>query len=127
MLVRDTRGAARAAGVGDRSFDVGVLMGTKIYVGNLPYQCDEAQLRALFEADGRTVTEVAIITDRMTGQPRGFAFVQMGSDQDATKAIDALHGSIFGGRTLTVNEARAKENAGSGSARGGGRGGGREA
>jgi RNA recognition motif-containing protein len=102
-------------------------MGTKIYVGNLPYQCDEAQLRALFEADGRTVTEVAIITDRMTGQPRGFAFVQMGSDEDATKAIDALHGSIFGGRTLTVNEARAKEGAGSGSARGGGRGGGREA
>jgi RNA recognition motif-containing protein len=100
-------------------------MGTKVYVGNLPYQCDEEQLRALFAADGRTVTEVAIITDRMTGQPRGFAFVQMASEEDATKAIDALHGSIFGGRTLTVNEARAKESGNAnptGNARGGGRG-----
>jgi cold-inducible RNA-binding protein len=96
-------------------------MGTKIYVGNLPYQCDEEQLRALFETDGRTVTEVAIITDRMTGQPRGFAFVQMATDDDAAKAIEALHGSIFGGRTLTVNEARAKEG-GSGGGGGGFRG-----
>jgi cold-inducible RNA-binding protein len=103
-------------------------MGTKVYVGNLPYQCDEEQLRALFEGEERTVTEVAIITDRMTGQPRGFAFVQMASEQDAAKAIEALHGSIFGGRTLTVNEARAKDGGGSSSAgRGGGRGGGREA
>lgn len=96
-------------------------MGTKIYVGNLPYTCDEEQLRALFETDGRTVTEVAIITDRMTGQPRGFAFVQMANENEAKQAIDALHGSIFGGRTLTVNEARAKEGGGGG---GGGRGGG---
>ena len=73
----------------------------------------------LFETEGRAVTEVAIITDRMTGQPRGFAFVQMASEGDAAKAIEALHGSVFGGRTLTVNEARAKDG-------GGGRGGRRE-
>jgi RNA recognition motif-containing protein len=96
-------------------------MGTKIYVGNLPYSCDEEQLRSLFGADGRTVADVAIITDRMTGQPRGFAFVQMATEDDAKKAIDALHGSSFGGRTLTVNEARPREGGGGG---GGGRGGG---
>ena len=89
-------------------------MGTKIYVGNLPYTCDEEGLRALFAADGRNVSEVAIITDRMTGQPRGFAFVVMATYNDAKQAIDALHGSSFGGRTLTVNEARAKEGGGGG-------------
>lgn len=108
-------------------------MGTKVYVGNLPYSCDEEQLKALFETDGRTVTEVAIITDRMTGQPRGFAFVQMSTESEAKQVIDALHGSIFGGRTLTVNEARAKEGGGggagprSGRSGGGGRGGRRDA
>jgi RNA recognition motif-containing protein len=96
-------------------------MGTKIYVGNLPYTCDEAQLRDLFGADGRNVTEVAIITDRMTGQPRGFAFVNMASDAEAKSAITALHGSQFGGRTLTVNEAKPREGGGGG---GGGYGGG---
>ncbi|WP_394844320.1 RNA-binding protein [Pendulispora brunnea] len=96
-------------------------MGTKVYVGNLPYTCDESQLRDLFAADGRNVADVAIIHDRMTGQPRGFAFVQMASDDDAKRAIDALHGFVFGGRTLTVNEARPREGAG-----GGGGGGGRE-
>jgi RNA recognition motif-containing protein len=94
-------------------------MATKIYVGNLPYTCDEAQLRDLFGADGRNVTEVAIITDRMTGQPRGFAFVNMASDADAKSAIDSLHGSVFGGRTLTVNEARPREGGGGGGGGGG--------
>jgi RNA recognition motif-containing protein len=116
-------------------------MGTKIYVGNLPYTCDEDQLRTLFGGDSRSVADVAIITDRMTGQPRGFAFVQMASDDDAKRAIDALHGFVFGGRTLTVNEARPREgggggggggngygsNGGGGGGRGGGgRGGGRD-
>ncbi len=96
-------------------------MTTKIYVGNLPYTCDDQQLRDLFGADGRAVTDVAIITDKMTGQPRGFAFVNMASADDAKRAIDALHGSQFGGRTLTVNEARPKEGGGGG---GGGYGGG---
>jgi len=81
-------------------------MSTKIYVGNLPYTCDDEQLKALFSEGGRVVEEVAIITDRVTGQPRGFAFVQMAN---AARAIEALNGSSFGGRTLTVNEARAKE------------------
>ena len=97
-------------------------MSTKVYVGNLPYTCDEPQLRELFGADGRNVAEVAIITDRMTGQPRGFAFVQMATADDAKKAIDALNGSSFGGRTLTVNEARPRETGGGGG--GGGAGGG---
>lgn len=98
-------------------------MGTKIYVGNLPYNCDEEGLRSLFGDEGRAVADVAIITDRMTGQPRGFAFVQMASDADARKAIDALHGFVFGGRTLTVNEARPREGGGGGG-NGGGNGGG---
>ena len=95
-------------------------MATKIYVGNLPYTCDEQQLRELFGSDGRNVADVAIITDRMTGQPRGFAFVNMVSADDAKKAIDALHGSLFGGRTLTVNEAKPKEGGGGGGYDGGG-------
>ena len=81
-------------------------MSTKIYVGNLPYTCDAEQLKALFADGGRKVDDVAIVTDRTTGQPRGFAFVQMANADDAAKAIEALHGSSFGGRTLTVNEAR---------------------
>jgi cold-inducible RNA-binding protein len=98
-------------------------MGTKVYVGNLPYTTDEDQLRQLFGADGRNVSDVAIITDRMTGQPRGFAFVQMATEDDAKRAIDALHGSTFGGRTLTVNEARPREGGGGGGFGGGGGGG----
>jgi len=98
-------------------------MTAKIYVGNLPYTCDEQQLRDLFGGDGRNVADVAIITDRMTGQPRGFAFVNMVTADDAKRAIDALHGSVFGGRTLTVNEARPRENGGGGGG-GGGYGGG---
>jgi len=104
-------------------------MSVKIYVGNLPYSCDEEQLRSLFGGDGRNVADVAIITDRMTGQPRGFAFVQMATEDDARRAIDALHGSVFGGRTLTVNEARPRDGGGGGGGgggewRGGGGGGG---
>ena len=96
-------------------------MATKIYVGNLPYTCDDQQLRDLFGGEGRSVIDVAIITDRMTGQPRGFAFVNMATAEDAKRAIDALHGSQYGGRTLTVNEAKPKEGGG-----GGGRVGGRD-
>jgi cold-inducible RNA-binding protein len=84
-------------------------MSTKIYVGNLPYSCDQEQLKALFAGAGRVVEDVAIIIDRATGQPRGFAFVQMASAVDAAKAIEDLHGKSFGGRTLTVNEARPRE------------------
>jgi RNA recognition motif-containing protein len=89
-------------------------MSTKIYVGNLPYSCDKEQLKALFGDGGRVVEDVAIITDRVTGQPRGFAFVQMANADDAAKAIEQLHGTSYGGRTLTVNEARPKEGGGGG-------------
>jgi len=90
-------------------------MGTRLYVGNLPFDVDETQLRGLFEKDGRQVSEVKIIMDRDTGRPRGFAFVEMGSQADASGAISALNGTEVGGRALTVNEARD-----SGSSRGGG-------
>lgn len=81
-------------------------MGKRLYVGNLPYQTEEAQLRSLFEQDGRQVEEVKIVTDRETGRPRGFAFVEMSSDAQAQAAVAALHGKPFGGRPLTVSEAR---------------------
>lgn len=81
-------------------------MGTRLYVGNLPYDVDETQLRSLFEQDGRQVGEVKIVMDRDTGRPRGFAFVEMGSQTDANGAISSLNGLQFGGRALTVNEAR---------------------
>jgi len=97
-------------------------MGTKLYVGNLSYSATEETLRAAFGADGRKVTEVALITDRTTGQPRGFAFVQMGSEADAQSAIAALNGKEIDGRTLNVNEAR--ERAPGGGSGGGGYGGG---
>ncbi len=95
-------------------------MGTRLYVGNLPFDADQEQIRELFSRDGRSVTEVKLVTDRDTGRPRGFGFVEMGSAQDADGAIRELNGRDFGGRPLTVNEA--KERSGGG---GGGFGGGR--
>jgi len=95
-------------------------MGTRLYVGNLPFDVDEAQLRPLFQEGGRVVTEVKMIMDRETGRPRGFAFVEMGSQEDAQAAINALNGREVGGRALTVNEAREQAPRG-----GGGFGGGR--
>jgi cold-inducible RNA-binding protein len=100
-------------------------MGTRLYVGNLPFDTDESQLRALFQEGGRQVSEVKIITDRDTGRPRGFAFVEMGSQADAEAAVSALNGREFGGRALTVNEAREQAPRRSGGFGGGGGGGGR--
>jgi len=97
-------------------------MGTKLYVGNLSYNSTEASLRSAFEADGRQVREVALIMDRETGRPRGFAFVQMGSEQDAKAAIAALDGKELDGRAIRVNEAQ--ERPASGGGRGGQGGGG---
>lgn len=99
-------------------------MGTRLYVGNLPFDTDESQLRALFQEGGRQVTEIKIITDRDTGRPRGFAFVEMGSQADAEGAVSALNGREFGGRALTVNEAREQAPRRSGGFGGGGGGGG---
>ncbi len=101
-------------------------MGTKLYVGNLPYSVTEEALRELFAAAG-TVSSVAIITDRDTGRPRGFAFVEMADAAGAQKAISTLNGKMFGQRTLTVNEARPqpqRSGPGGGGGYGGGRGGG---
>jgi cold-inducible RNA-binding protein len=91
----------------------------KIYVGNLSYNTTEDTLQAVFGAHGE-VQEVAVITDRDTGRPRGFAFVTM-EDNGGRAAIEALNGSELDGRTITVNEARPRENRGP---RGGGGGGG---
>jgi RNA recognition motif-containing protein len=95
-------------------------MGSKLYVGNLSYSTTEADLRSAFESDGRKVKDVSIITDRMTGQPRGFAFVQMATDQDAAAAISALDGQQLDGRTLRVNEAQERTGGGGGGGGGGG-------
>ena len=97
-------------------------MGTRLYVGNLPFSTDETALRQLFEQDGRQVTEVKIVTDRDTGRSRGFGFVEMGTDEDAKSAIEAFNGHAFGGRTLTVNEARERTRGGGGGFGGGGGG-----
>ena len=97
-------------------------MGSRLYVGNLPFSADEEQIRQLFSGNGREVTEVKLITDRDTGRPRGFAFVEMSSSKDADGAIRELNGMDFGGRPLTVNEAR--ERTGGGGGGGGGYGGG---
>ena len=78
----------------------------KIYVGNLPFSADEAAVRTLFSQHG-TVESVALITDRDTGQPRGFGFVEM-SQSDAARSIQSLNGYQMDGRALKVNEAQAK-------------------
>ena len=96
-------------------------MGNKLYVGSLPYSTTEQQLTELFSHHG-TVQSAKVITDRFTGQSRGFAFVEMATSDEAQKAIAALHGSELGGRTLVVNEARPQEKRSFGSGRGGGGG-----
>jgi RNA recognition motif-containing protein len=100
-------------------------MGTKLYVGNLSFNANEEALRAAFSADGRTVAEVKIITDRDTGQSRGFGFVTMATPADASAAIAALDGRELDGRALKVSEAQERSGGGgrSSSGWGGGRGG----
>ncbi len=89
-------------------------MGTRLYVGNLPFTADEDQIRDLFGQNGRTVSEVKLVTDRETGRPRGFGFVEMGSGEEADSAIRALNGHSMGGRPLTVNEAKERTSGGGG-------------
>ena len=83
-------------------------MGNKIFVGNLSFEATEQDLHDLFSADGRKVERVSIITDRETGRPRGFAFVEMASASDAEAAISAMDGKDLHGRALRVNEAHDK-------------------
>jgi len=92
-------------------------MGRKLYVGNLPYETGETELQSLFARAG-TVETVTVMRDMATGRARGFAFVEMGSDDEANKAINELNDYQLGGRGLTVNEARPKVS--SGGAGGGG-------
>ncbi|NLX12470.1 MAG: RNA-binding protein [Phycisphaerales bacterium] len=95
-------------------------MGKKLYVGNLSYDVSSSDLEQLFSQHG-TVQSAEVINDRMTGRSKGFGFVEMGSDDEAQAAIGALNGQTHGGRALTVNEAKPRENRGGGG--GGGRGG----
>jgi RNA recognition motif-containing protein len=83
-----------------------------LYVGNLPFSVDETTLRELFEQNSRRVEEVKLITDRDTGRPRGFGFVEMGSGDDADSAIRELDGFEMDGRQLKVNEARERSGGG---------------
>lgn len=100
-------------------------MGKKLYVGNLSYNTTSSMLETLFSEHG-TVESAEVITDRSTGRSKGFGFVEMGSDQEAQAAIDALNGSQQDGRALTVNEAKPREpRSGGGGGRGGYGGGGR--
>jgi RNA recognition motif-containing protein len=82
-------------------------MGRKLYVGNLPYEIGETELQDLFAKAG-SVESVNVMRDQMTGRARGFAFVEMSTDDEAQNAITALNGTQVGGRNLTVNEARPK-------------------
>ena len=84
-------------------------MGARLYIGNLSFETNEETLRDALGQDGRSVKEVTIMADRDTGRPRGFAFAEMGSDQDAQAAIQALDGTDLNGRSLTVNEARERQ------------------
>ena len=82
-------------------------MGSRLYVGNLPFSAEEDQVRELFAQNDRTVTEVKLVTDRETGRSRGFGFVEM-SPADAARSIQNLNGYQMDGRALKVNEAQAK-------------------
>jgi cold-inducible RNA-binding protein len=98
------------------------FMGNKLYVGNLSYNVSNADLEQAFSAHG-AVRSAMVVMDRETGRSKGFGFVEMGTDQEAQSAISALHGKEMSGRTLTVNEARPKEEGGGRRDGGGGRGG----
>jgi cold-inducible RNA-binding protein len=101
-------------------------MGTRLYVGNLSYNVTEPELRDAFAEGGRNVVEVKIVMDRDTGRPRGFAFVEMGSADEASAAITSLTGREIQGRPINVSEARerAPRGGGGGGGYGGGGGGG---
>ncbi|HEU0210065.1 MAG TPA: RNA-binding protein [Candidatus Udaeobacter sp.] len=83
-------------------------MGTKLYVGNLPFNTTENELQELFSQAG-AVQEVTLMQDRFTGKSRGFAFVTMGSEEEAQNAISKFNGQTVDGRPMTVNEARPRE------------------
>ncbi|MFN2492060.1 MAG: RNA recognition motif domain-containing protein [Pyrinomonadaceae bacterium] len=96
-------------------------MGTKLYVGNLSFRTTSEELREAFAAAG-TVESASVIEDRDTGRSRGFAFVEMATAEEAAAAIEQFNGKDFGGRNLTVNEAKPREDRGGRGAYGGGGG-----
>ena len=96
-------------------------MNNKLFVGNVSFDVTENDLQDAFAAHG-TVVEANLMTDRMTGKPRGFAFVTMSTEEEAQKAIQAMNGADLGGRALTVNLARPREERSGGGGGGGGRG-----
>lgn len=99
-------------------------MAKRLFVGKLPYEATSTQLEELFSQAGK-VESVNVITDRMTGQGKGFAFVEMVTEEDAKRAIETLNGAMMNGRSIVVSEARPQENRGGGSRGGfGGREGG---
>ena len=97
------------------------MSNSKLYVGNLSFETLEIELEDLFKQAG-TVTEAALMQDRMTGKSRGFAFVTMGTPEEAKKAVEMFNGKQIGGRALTVNEARPREDRPAGGGGGGGGG-----
>jgi RNA recognition motif-containing protein len=99
-------------------------MGTKLYVGNLSFRTTSEELREAFSAAG-TVESASVIEDRETGRSRGFAFVEMATPEEAAAAIEQFNGKDFGGRNLTVNEAKPRADRGGLGGYGGGGGGGR--
>jgi RNA recognition motif-containing protein len=101
-------------------------MGTRLYVGNLSYNVTEPELREAFSEGGRNVVEVKVVMDRETGRPRGFAFVEMGSAEDAAAVMEALNGREIQGRPISISEARERtpRAAGGGGGYSGGGGGG---
>lgn len=96
-------------------------MATKLYVGNLSYQTTDQQLRDMFAETGN-VTSAQVVTDKYTGQARGFGFVEMATEDEAQQAIAAINGRSVDGRTLVVNESRPREGGGGGGRSGGGGG-----
>jgi RNA recognition motif-containing protein len=102
-------------------------MGTRLYVGNLSYNVTEPELREAFAEGGRNVVEVKVVMDRETGRPRGFAFVEMSTPEEATAVIESLNGRTIQGRPISVSEARERtprSGGGGGGGSGGGSGGG---
>ena len=89
-------------------------MTSKLFVGNIPYDLNESDLKSIFEETGHTITEVKIITDRFTGKSRGFGFISYDSESDAESAIQTFNGRQVGGRTLKVAVAKRKDSRGGG-------------
>jgi cold-inducible RNA-binding protein len=95
----------------------------KLYIGNLPFQATEEQIGTLFTQTGVTVANITLVRDRFSGQPRGFGFAEINSDEEAERAIQGLNGHDFMGRNIVVNEARPPREGGGGAGGGRGRGG----